>query len=48
MNFNAGSCNISRFQEEKFIGKFRSQGFRQSLAYLVDTFQALNALNLQF
>ena len=27
--------------------KFQSQGFQQSLAYLVDIFQALNTLNLQ-
>ena len=34
-------------KKRNLLGKFQSQGFQQSLAYLVDIFQALNALNLQ-
>ena len=34
-------------KKRNILEKFQSQGFQQSLAYLVDIFQALNALNLQ-
>ena len=34
-------------KKRNFLEKFQSQGFQQSLAYLVDIFQALNTLNLQ-
>ena len=34
-------------KKRNLLEKFQSQGFQQSLAYLVDIFQALNALNLQ-
>ena len=34
-------------KKRNLMEKFQSQGFQQSLAYLVDIFQALNTLNLQ-
>ena len=34
-------------KKRNLLEKFQSQDFQQSLAYLVDIFQALNALNLQ-
>ena len=34
-------------KKKSLLEKFRSQGFQQSFAYLVDIFQALNTLNLQ-
>ena len=34
-------------RKRNLLEKFQCQGFQQSLAYLVDIFQALNALNLQ-
>ena len=34
-------------KKRNLLEKFQSQGFQQSLTYLVDIFQALNALNLQ-
>ena len=34
-------------KKRNLLEKFQSQGFQQSLAYLVDIFQVLNTLNLQ-
>ena len=34
-------------KKRNLLEKFQSQGFQQSLAYLVDIFQAFSALNLQ-
>ena len=38
---------LDSMKKRNLLEKFQSKGFQQSLAYLVDILQALNALNLQ-